>query len=469
MPWDGCELWVADLITGREPSGPAKADEGRRVIATSNPVLRIAGGLEESVGQPTWLSEADLVFVSDRSGFWQPYVWNPESPVRRVCEIEAEFHYPDWTLGQSTIASLGGSKLACRIERDGHDSVVVLDTADGAVRELQQPCVSIRALGVAGGEVFVSGSTATQSGVIVQVKKDGGARTLATTDAGRQLIPEGAVSRPESMEFETSGGVLAQLNFYAPVGRTPEGDPISGSPGELPPVVIQCHGGPTGNAESGLDPVVQFWTTRGITVAAVNYRGSAGRGREFRKLLDGKWGTADAEDCLQALDFLAEGGFVDRNRAVVRGGSSGGLTALRALTLGRTFAGALVTSGVTDLRALATDTRKFESGYLEGLVGPYPAEAERYEERSPACSPELIHGGVLLLQGEDDEIVPPAQAAAMAEALRASGGRCDLVVFPGEGHGFRRKETIAAAARLELEFAKNILGIGSDRGDIPTA
>lgn len=464
MPWDGCELWVADLGT-----------EGSGVVAVASPVLRIAGGSEESVGQATWLSEDELVFVSDRSGFWQPYVWSPEIPVRRVCEIEAEFHYPDWTLGQSTIAALEGSKLACRMERDGHDSVVILDLdtsasgTDGLVRELEQPCVSIRALGVAGGEVIVSGSTSTQSGVIVGVIEDQGRRTIASTDTGRQRKPADTVSRPESMEFETAGGVLAQLNFYTPVGRTPEGDAICGSPGELPPVVVQCHGGPTASAESGFDPVVQFWTTRGFAVAAVNYRGSAGRGREFRKLLDGNWGTADAEDCLAALDFLAGSRLIDRNRAVIRGGSSGGLTALRALSLGRTFAGALVTSGVTDLRALATDTHKFESGYLEGLVGPYPAEEQRYVERSPACRPELIKGAVLLLQGDEDAIVPPAQAGAMAEALRASGGRCDHVVFPGEGHGFRRAETISAAAELELGFVKNILGIGSDPRDIPPA
>jgi dipeptidyl aminopeptidase/acylaminoacyl peptidase len=463
MPWDSSELWVAELSDIAGGSG------------TSDGAVRIAGGRDESVGQPMWMSEDELVFVSDRSGFWQPYIWSAGTPAEAVCDIEAEFHYPDWTLGQTTIAPLGPSRLACRIERDGRDSVVVLDIdrstgAGGEVMtELDQPCVTVRALCVADGEVVVSGSTPTQASVIVGVRPDAGWRMLKSPGAAQLPLPAEMVSTAASMEFETTGGVVAQLNFYAPSGRTEDGRPISGPSGELPPFVVQCHGGPTGSAESGFDPVVQYWTTRGFALASVNYRGSAGRGRQFRKLLDGNYGIADAEDCLAAADFLSRRGLVDENRALVRGGSSAGLTALRASSLGKIFAGALVTCGVTDLRALATDTHKFESGYLEGLVGPYPEESWRYEERSPACRPELINAAVLLLQGEDDAIVPPAQAASLAEAIRAGGGRCDHVEFAGEGHGFRRAESISRAARLELEFAENVLGIGSDTRDIPTA
>jgi dipeptidyl aminopeptidase/acylaminoacyl peptidase len=463
---------VADLS---DLAGGSGRDNGAGGLPSTDRAVRVAGGGEESVGQPMWLSEDELVFVSDRSGFWQPYFWSAGTPAEAVCDIEAEFHYPDWTLGQSTIAALGTSRLACRIERDGRDSVVLLDldrstgSRREAMEELDQPCVVVRALCVADGEVVISGATPTQASVIVGARPGAGWRMLKSPGVAALPIPDETVSTAASMEFETAGGVVAQLNFYAPSGRTEDGSPISGPPGERPPVVVQCHGGPTGSAESGFDPVVQFWTTRGFAVASVNYRGSAGRGRQFRKLLDGNYGVADAEDCLAAADYLSRLGLVDEERALVRGGSSAGLTALRASSLGTIFAGALVTCGVTDLRVLATDTHKFESGYLEGLVGPYPDESLRYEERSPACRPELINAAVLLLHGEDDAVVPPAQAASLAEAIRAGGGRCEHVVFAGEGHGFRRAESISSAARIELEFAKNVLGIGSDTRDIPTA
>ncbi len=278
MPWDGTELWVADLGV---VTGGTGIDLGPGGLAATEGAVRIAGGTEESIGQPMWLSDDELVFVSDRTGFWQPYIWRPGAPVEGLCDLEAEFHYPDWTLAQTTIAALGEPLLACRIERDGHDSVVVLDmdrsagVSRGPMTVLDQPCVTVRALAVSDGEVFISGSTATQAGVIVGVRPESRWRILASTGAVRFPIPAEAVSGAVSMEFGTSGGEIAQLNFYAPLGLTDEGHTISGPPGELPPVVILIHGGPTGSAETGFDPVVQFWTTRGFAMASVNYRGSA--------------------------------------------------------------------------------------------------------------------------------------------------------------------------------------------------
>ncbi len=229
-------------------------------------------------------------------------------------------------------------------------------------------------------------------------------------------------------------------------------------PASPPPLLVLCHGGPTGAAEPGLDFAVQFWTTRGIAVAAVDYRGSSGYGRDYRRLLDGRWGVADAEDVVGAARFLVERGRADGSRLAVRGASAGGLTALRAATPGGPFAAALVAYGVTDLEALARDTHKFEARYIDRLVGPWPEAAARYHERSPARHPERIGAAVLLLQGEDDAVVPPDQAARMATALRSRGLRCDHIVFPGEGHGFRRADTVAAAARAELRFLSEVLG-----------
>jgi dipeptidyl aminopeptidase/acylaminoacyl peptidase len=266
------------------------------------------------------------------------------------------------------------------------------------------------------------------------------------------------------MTFGTGRSPGIHVLFYGPLGESGDGTRISGPQASAPPVIVQCHGGPTSCADPGFDPVVQFWTTRGFAVAAVDYRGSSGYGREYRSSLDGQWGIADAEDCLAALDFLQERGLVDGGRALARGSSSGGLTALRALSLGRSFAGALVSYGVTDLRSLARETHKFESGYLEGLVGSWPRDADRYEARSPVCAPEAIVGAVLLLQGDQDAVVPPDQADAMARTLRARGMRCEHVLFAGEGHGFRRAETISRAAQIELEFAIEVLGIASGAG-----
>jgi dipeptidyl aminopeptidase/acylaminoacyl peptidase len=225
---------------------------------------------------------------------------------------------------------------------------------------------------------------------------------------------------------------------------------------------VLVHGGPTAAAQSGFDPAVQLWTTRGVAVAVVDYRGSSGHGRRFRRLLDGAWGVADVEDCRAAASFLAHSGRVDGQRMVVKGSSAGGLTALRCLDAGGPFAAAVVAYGVTDLGALAADTHKFESRYTDRLVGPWPGAKDVYDDRSPAHHPERLEGAVLLLQGADDPIVPPDQAERMVAALRDRGVRCDHVVFAGEGHGFRRAETLTRAAELEIAFVTDVLHLGVD-------
>lgn len=461
MPWDGSELWAA----------PLSADE--RAIGLGSPV-RVAGGRDESVGQPTWAPDGSLVFVSDRAGWWQPYRWSPPAPgappapLRRLCDEEAEFHAPDWALGQATLVPRPAGELVCRFRRDGRDRIGVVD-ATGALREVSQPCVSISAVAdiPAGGRddagaVAVIGATPAEPVALRRVEL--AVTRAGTTGAGSgeagsvvhrpRAAPLGAdwVSAGEAMAFPTASGEEAHLLYFAP--RAPG---ITGPPGVAPPLVVGCHGGPTGAAEAGFDLGVQLWTTRGIAVALVDYRGSSGYGRAYRERLGGAWGVADAEDCMAAATFLARRGQADAARMVVRGSSAGGFTALRALRPGGPFSAAVVAYGVTDLRALAEDTHKFESRYLDGLVGPWPEAAERYDERSPARHPEEIGGSVLLLQGEDDPVVPPDQARRMAEALRRRGLRCELELFPGEGHGFRRAESLERAARLELAFVSSVL------------
>jgi dipeptidyl aminopeptidase/acylaminoacyl peptidase len=442
MPWDGCELWVGALRAGPGAGPPAIAD-----------AALVDGGAEVSVGQPLWADTATLWFVSDRRGWWQPWRRRDGAAPEPMCDVEAEFHGPDWVLGQQTMDLLDDGRLLCRFRRDGRDHVGVLDPATRTLDEWCQPCVTISAL-CAGAEAtgVLVGATPDTTVALHRVDAHGSHQVAHRPVTALSLEP-GWVAHAQPMTFETKGGVLAHALFYPPTG---EG--VHGPANELPPLVVLVHGGPTAACEPGLDLAVQLWTTRGVAVAAVDYRGSSGYGRAYRALLDGAWGVADVEDCVAAARALAERRLVDGRRMAIRGSSAGGLTALRALTRGGPFAAALVSYGVTDLAALAADTHKFEARYMDRLVGPYPEAAAVYDERSPARHPDEIEGAVLLLQGADDPIVPPDQAARMAAALRARGLRCDHVVFPGEGHGWRRSDTLAGAAALEIEFLGDVLG-----------
>lgn len=485
MPWDGTELLVADLQ--------------RAGIPALGPPTTVAGGPDESVGQPLWASADELWFVSDAAGWWQPYRWRAGTAAARVVAVEAEFHGPDWNLGQQTMAFLDDGRLACRYRSGGRDRVGVVRPGagpdGGVLDEVDQPCVSVSALAAGEGRLVVVGATPTEPTGLVEIGWPGpvpvraGARPrapLPSADPRRAAArvlhrpgaaAPGAVSVAEPVRFATRAGVDATVLFYPPAGGGPGADDPGaddpgaddpgaddpgaddpGADGAPPPLLVVCHGGPTAANDPGYDPAVQFWTSRGIAVAAVDYRGSSGYGRRFRRLLDGAWGVADAEDCADAASHLARQGRVDAGRMAVRGASSGGLTALRAATVGGPFAAAVVVYGVTDLAALAADTHKFEARYIDRLVGPWPAAASTYEDRSPARHPERIGAALLLLQGADDAVVPPDQAARLADAVRRAGGRCEHQVFPGEGHGFRRAETLAACARAELAFLGSTLG-----------
>jgi dipeptidyl aminopeptidase/acylaminoacyl peptidase len=408
------------------------------------------------VGQPTWAAD-DLWFVSDRFGWWQPFRWRAGAPPERICAEEVEFHSPDWVLGHATLDIRDDGQLVCRFRRQGRDRVGIVDPVTGTLREVEQPCVTIAGLRCRGAgaerDIVVLGSTATEPPGIHAL---GDGAEVALYQPVATPLDAAWVSVPREISFPTVPATTAWMLFFAP-----EGPELSGPAGTLPPLVVVCHGGPTAGVEPGFDASVQLWTSRGVAVALVDYRGSTGHGRAFRRLLDGQWGVADAEDCMAAASFLADSGLVDGQRMVVKGSSAGGLTALRSLVAGGPFAAAVVSYAVTDLAALAADTHKFESRYTDRLVGPLPEAADVYADRSPACHPERIEGAVLLLQGSNDPIVPPDQAERMAAALRSRGLRCDHVVFEGEGHGFRRADTITRSAELEIAFVRDVLGIAA--------
>jgi dipeptidyl aminopeptidase/acylaminoacyl peptidase len=466
MPWDGCELWVADLA-GAHPGGPGGVPGGPGGVP-GGPGLGdstcVAGGADESVGQPTWAGE-DLWFVSDRAGWWQPFRWHRGEPPRCMAADEVEFAGADWVLGQATIDVGPDGRLACRVRRRGRDRLGIVDRDTDGVREVEQPCVSIGDLGCGpslgdGDAVVVIGASATAPPALYRVTVGAAAAEATVEELYRPTsspLDPAWVSSPEELTFPTATGATASLLFFAPSAPG-----WTGPAATPPPLVVVCHGGPTAGAQPGFDPGVQLWTTRGVAVALVDYRGSTGHGRRFRRLLDGAWGVADAEDCRSAASFLADAGLVDGSRMVVKGASAGGLTALRCLDAGGPFAAAVVAYGVTDLETLAADTHKFESRYLDRLIGPWPEARSLYDDRSPARHPERVEGAVLLLQGTDDPIVPPDQAQRMAAALRARGVRCDLVLFDGEGHGFRKAQTLARCAELEIAFVRDVLGIDGD-------
>ena len=502
MPWDSSVVRVAPLLD------EVGADGSRRPIL--GPSRVVAGGPGRSVGQPTWCLDGSLVVLDDRSGWWLPYrieASELRSDLQSCLEtdsdgpsvsttsdvplvsLEGEWHDPDWALGQSTLAEMADGSLVARMHADGRDHLARLHPPDGGpagrpwrLEIIEQPCVMLTGVVTPNGRgIAVSGSTTHEAHVVLVAEEAGAAwRRCSRTPAPS---PTAAVSvgvpwtvevamvdeqGPVASDGQTSGAATRRripgLLFLPWASAQP------GSDGETanvrrPPLVVLCHGGPTGAAGIGYDPLVQCLTSRGIAVACVDYRGSSGHGRAFRTALAGLWGVADVEDCTAYAEALAADGIVDGARMAIRGSSAGGLTALAALAASDVFVGAVSWYGVTDLEALARDTHDFESRYLDGLVGPWPDAAALYRERSPIHAAGRMSGSVLLLQGADDPVVPAAQSQEFAVELEAAGVDCHLIVFPEESHGFRRADTITAALEAELAFYERVFepdGVGVD-------
>jgi dipeptidyl aminopeptidase/acylaminoacyl peptidase len=452
MPWDAGELLVQDV----DPGSMTALGEPRPV----------AGGPGESLGQPAWQPDGRLRFVSDRRGWWQPFVADPapggasEGPL--VAE-EAEFHGPDWVLGQSTMAELPTGTLVLRRTAAGHDDLVVLDPATGGLEVADQPCVSIVAVCGHGEGVALIGATPDAPPAVWVWRPGSAANPLRRPEAGSApVLGPADVARGEPFSLTGRSGRPVFGTLYRPTPAGGGGGSGSGARaggGGPPPLVVWCHGGPTSSCQSGLDLTVQFFTSRGFAAACVDYAGSSGYGRAYRNALRGLWGVADAEDCLDAALHLATRGDVDRERMAIRGGSAGGLTALNALASGEGFSACVSWYGVTDLMGLVATTHDFEARYTDRLIGPLPEAEALYEERSPVSRAEAMAGSVLLLQGTEDPVVPPQQAERLRDALAAAGHACQLVFFEGESHGFRRAETLTACLEAELAFYLSELGL----------
>ena len=438
MPWNGTTLYLAEL-----------GDSGG-VIGEPQP---FAGGPAEAIVQPQWSPDGNaIVFVSDRSGWWNLYRFELATrTTRALTPMAAEFGVPLWTLGTSNYAFAGADRIVCAYSQGGLGHLAVLEPRSEKLTPIETPFTEFGSVRAADDRVVFRAAAPDRPASIVAL--DLASRRIAVLKQSTDLLdrtePRIAdyLSKVESVQFPTSDGDTAFGLFYPPANPD-----YAAPPDERPPLLVKCHGGPTSAASSALSLGIQYWTSRGIAVLDVNYRGSTGFGRAYRDKLHLTWGVVDVDDCVNGARFLAEQGRVDARRCVISGGSAGGYTTLAALTFRDFFQGGASYYGVSDAAALARDTHKFESRYLDWLIGPYPQDEARYRERSPLYHVDRLAKPVIFFQGDEDAIVPPNQAEAMVEALRRKGNPVGYFLFAGEQHGFRQAGNIQRCLDAELYF-----------------
>lgn len=434
LPWDGTNLQVANIVNGY----------------LSAPAL-IAGGAHEAIFQPQWATNDTLYFVSDRTGWGNLYCWH-DGTVTAVCPLEAEFSLPQWVFGMSTYALMGKHRIVCTYSQLGVWHLALINTLSGHLTHLNIPYTNISDVCASGSSVYCCAASATQTTEIIAIDLLLEFRTVLQRSNNLDIDPR-YLSLPHAIEFPTTGGTTAYAFYYPPTN--PDYEPLLG---EKPPLLVKSHGGPTAATSNQLSLKTQYWTSRGFAVVDVNYGGSTGYGKAYQHRLDGKWGIVDVDDCTNAALYLVKQGLVDKDRLAISGGSAGGYTTLAALTFGNTFKAGASYYGVSDLAALAKDTHKFESRYLDRLVAPYPAQADIYEARSPLYFTDRLSCPIIFFQGLEDKVVPPNQAEMMVAALKEKGIPVAYVTFPEEQHGFRQAANIKRALTGEFYFYAQIFG-----------
>jgi dipeptidyl aminopeptidase/acylaminoacyl peptidase len=447
MPWNGTTLYLAAI-----------GADGALVSAPE----AIAGGVAESIFQPEWSPDgAAIVFVSDCSGWWNFHVHDAVTrKARALLAMEAEFGVAQWVFGMATYAFAGPKRIVCTYSMNGLGRLSILDVESGALTPIALPFTDIATVRADGDMVaFLGGSPRIPGSVVALDLRSGQHRILKQSTEileRADLRIADYLTTVEPIEFPTQNGNTAFGLFYPPF------NPDEGAPaGEKPPLLVKVHGGPTSSASSTLSLRNQFWTSRGIAVLDVNYGGSTGFGRAYRERLYGNWGVVDVEDCINGVKFLSAQGKVDAKRAVITGGSAGGYTTLAALAFHDFFQGGASHYGVSDIAALARDTHKFESRYLDWLIGPYPQQEALYRERSPLFHADRLSKPVIFFQGDEDAVVPPNQTEVMVDALRRNGNRVGYFLFAGEQHGFRKAGNIQRSIDAELYFyAIEVFGTG---------
>jgi len=443
MPWDDTRLLLADL----RPGGLKN-------------IQMLAGAPGESVLEPQWGAAGELYYTSDRSGFWNLYVRRGEETVP-LLPMDAEFADPLWQLGQANYALMDDGAVVARHADSEGWRMVVIDPAGGAARHIRLPFTHLGALlRLDDRRVALIAASGAETAAVITVDVASAEVTLISRPSPTSLDPR-YISRAEAISFPTAGGRTAHGLYYAPAN----GD-FAAPPGEAPPLIVQVHGGPTSQASSAFSLANQFWTSRGFALVDVNYGGSSGYGRAYRKQLEGAWGVVDVEDVIAAAGHLARAGLADPERVAIHGGSAGGFTVLAALSQSDVFKAGANFYGVADLAALARDTHKFESRYLDSLVGPWPEARATYEARSALHHLDGFYAPLIIFQGADDPVVPPNQSRMILEALRERQRPVAYLEFAGESHGFRRAETLIATKEAELYFLGRIFGF-APAGPLP--
>jgi dipeptidyl aminopeptidase/acylaminoacyl peptidase len=436
MPWDATRLRVAAF----EPDG------------TLGPSTLAAGGPEESIVQPEWAPDGTLHLISDRSGWWNLYRLVEGPRLEPLAPMDAEFADPSWVFDRSSYGFLPGGAIVAIARSDGRDRLFRLEPGH-LIGEVETPFTELESLRIGPSTIVAVAGGPGDPAIVVRFDP----ATLAPAGVLRRastLTADAAViSTPESITFPTTDGLLAHALYYPPTNPD-----FAGPADEKPPLIVLTHGGPTSNASTGLDLSKQLMTSRGFAIVDVDYGGSSGYGRAYRRRLDGLWGVVDVDDTVAAAQFLAERGDVDGDRLVIEGGSAGGYTTLAALAFRDVFAAGITHYGIGDLELLEVEPHKFESHYSRRMIGPYPEAAERYRERSPIHFVDDIDRPVLVLQGLDDRVVPPSQAEAIVAALASKGIPYAYLAFEGEGHGFRGATAIRRTLEARLSFLGQVFG-----------
>lgn len=435
MPWEGTELHVAELDQQGRPAGS----------------FRVAGGKSESVLQPRWSPDGVLYFVSDRTDWWNIYRLRDET-TEPVTHEEREIGAPHWVFGMSSYAFTGPQRILYASGRGDTFQLTSLHISSGGSETFDLPYTQISSVRADTNRALFLAASPTMPNSVVSLDLE--SRTVDVLKRSNNIgIDESYISQPQPVEFPTENGVTSHGNYYAPTNPD-----FAGPPDEKPPLILGVHGGPTGLTPAILNLQTQFWTSRGFAVLDVNYGGSAGYGRAYRERLNEQWGVVDVDDAINGAQHLVQQGKADPDRLIIHGGSAGGYTTLAALAFRDFFAAGASYFGISDLEVFIRDTHKFESRYIDGLVGPYPETRDRYRDRSPIHHTHRMNAPVIIFQGLEDKVVPPNQAEIMVEGLQPKGIPYAYIAYEGEGHGFRRAENIKRTLEAELYFYSRIFG-----------
>ncbi|MEM8985835.1 MAG: prolyl oligopeptidase family serine peptidase [Pseudomonadota bacterium] len=442
LPWDNTSLWVGDIDQAGEIVNRRKLNDGVR----------------ESILQPRWKDNETLYFISDRTDWWNIHVWK-NGEIHVVHKRSADFAFPLWLLGENHYDFLPNGDIIARFVEDQSYALGRISTSNGALTPIPLDGGEPGGFVVGDDSIYVVVRSKTGHDILAQYDISTG-ETSVIRQIDEPRLEDNFISQAQAVSFNTSNGEKAYAYYYAPA------NPQFRAPAEdKPPLIVKMHGGPTFHTSPYLNYDIQFWTSRGFALLDVNYRGSSGFGRAFRRSLYGEWGVKDIEDAINGALYIADEGLVDRDRLLIRGSSAGGFAVLAALAFHDVFAGGGNYFGVSDLEMIAKDTHKFESHYFEHLVGPYPEARTTFIERSPINSIERLNKPLITLQGADDKVVPPNQSELIFEALKADGTPTAYLLFDDEKHGFQKAETRKRALEAELYFYGKILGF-EPAGDI---